>query len=328
MHWQTGLLQQPWQANLERFLGLSSASGLHLPAARLLCAVPSHANNILCADPIHLQADRDTAKLIPAPMLSLSNDEEMALMKDINVFLEADEMLLTHRDSNEKGARNGWYLSGRDGSQLESCPPSFVANRNASAYLPEGEDSGQWRRLMTELQMLLHAHPVNEQRVQSGKLPINSLWFWGGGAVYSSLEKATNAVPFTGTIYADDDFTCAVCVDLQLPCKSLAQFDPLEAEGSIVIDTRIASAIFEQNEVEMNKVIAQINEQWLEPVYKRVHKGEISQLLILNEDGDKGALTRELLLTQIRSKNPILRAFNAIKLPEFIQRLLPNTKGG
>ncbi len=72
----------------------------------------------------------------------------------------------------------GTYLSGMDASQLESFPPSFLANRNASAYLPDGEDSGQLRRLMTELQMLLHAHPVNEERERLGKLPVNSLWFW------------------------------------------------------------------------------------------------------------------------------------------------------
>jgi hypothetical protein len=324
MQWESGLVQQPWQAKFEHYLGLVESSGLHLPTARLMCDGHSETQGLVCADPVHLQADRDTAKLLPAEMLGLSEEEAEGLLKDINAFLLADNMFL----SRQRG--RGWYLSGMDASQLESFPPSFLANRNASAYLPDGEDSGAWRRLMTELQMLLHAHPVNEQRERLGKLPVNSLWFWGGAPLYSSLAAAPKPKTVSGsrTLYADDDFTRSACADLQLSCKSLDEFNPLVCEESLIVDTRIANAIFARNEPEMHRVIEQIDQQWLEPIGKRISKGEVQQLCIFNEDGDKGVLTKELQRTQLRAENRLLRALSILKSPAQLRRWFSQRRQG
>jgi hypothetical protein len=43
-------------------------------------------------------------------------------------------------------------------------------------FLPQGADLKHWQRLLTELQMLLHSHPVNAARAQRGAPPINSFW--------------------------------------------------------------------------------------------------------------------------------------------------------
>jgi hypothetical protein len=49
--------------------------------------------------------------------------------------------------------------------------------------LAGGADRGVWLRLQSEAQMLLHDHPVNRERAARGWPPLNSLWFWGGGAL-------------------------------------------------------------------------------------------------------------------------------------------------
>ena len=43
-------------------------------------------------------------------------------------------------------------------------------------FLPQGADLKRWQTLLTELQMLLHSHPVNTSRAQRGAPPINSFW--------------------------------------------------------------------------------------------------------------------------------------------------------
>jgi hypothetical protein len=326
MQWQTGLIQQPWQANFEQHLGLSEASGLHLPAARLLSEGQSDSSGIVCADPIHLQADRDTAKLLPAEMLNITDEEADGLLKDINEFLKADDFTLFRIKDR------GWFLLGMDASSLASFPPSFLANRNASAYMPEGEGSGQWRRLMTELQMLLHAHPINERREQLGKLPINSLWFWGGAAPYSEEgvleDSAESASTPIGTVFADDEFSRAACAQFQVPCRSLNEFDPMHCENALVVDTRIAKAIFARDESGMHRVIEQINQGWLEPISQRINSGEVQELLIVNEDGDRGALTKEMLLAQARSENPLAGILSKLRVPEQLKRWFNGTKQG
>jgi len=45
----------------------------------------------------------------------------------------------------------------------------------------QGADRAFLARLLTEAQMLLAAHPMNLQREEEGKAPINSIWLWGGG---------------------------------------------------------------------------------------------------------------------------------------------------
>ncbi len=50
-----------------------------------------------------------------------------------------------------------------------------------SRNLPSGADAGTWKRWQNEIEMLLHAHPVNIAREAEGLLPANGVWFWGGG---------------------------------------------------------------------------------------------------------------------------------------------------
>lgn len=64
---------------------------------------------------------------------------------------------------------------------------SEVMGRDIRPYLPEGEDALHWRMLMNEMQMLLHDHPVNEQREQARQLAINSVWLEGGGRLPQRL---------------------------------------------------------------------------------------------------------------------------------------------
>ena len=46
-------------------------------------------------------------------------------------------------------------------------------------FLPTGEDARRWQRLLNEIQVTLHNHPVNAVREAAGRRTINSLWFWG-----------------------------------------------------------------------------------------------------------------------------------------------------
>jgi len=60
---------------------------------------------------------------------------------------------------------NNYYLTGMPASELDTWPTHAVANGKIADYLPRKTAAGDWRRLMTEVQMLFHAHPVNIARV-------------------------------------------------------------------------------------------------------------------------------------------------------------------
>ena len=65
-----------------------------------------------------------------------------------------------------------------------SATPSGAA-RNLEEAMPTGEAAPLMKRLMTELQMLLHEHPVNVARARAGLPEINAVWLHGGGSIVS-----------------------------------------------------------------------------------------------------------------------------------------------
>jgi hypothetical protein len=65
-------------------------------------------------------------------------------------------------------------------------------------FMPAGDDAAAHDRLLSELQMALHDHAVNQQRVAEGKRSVNSLWFWGGGI---APKKTARSVP---PLFAED----------------------------------------------------------------------------------------------------------------------------
>lgn len=129
------------------------------------------------ADPVHLVLQRDSFSLAaPVPLL-LAEEESAALLETLNKHFAADGLaFLAGRDGH-------WYLRCDSAPAIRTHAPGQAAGRDIQAFLPDGADAGYWRQLSNEIQMLLHAHPVNAKREADGYLPCNSLWFWGAGVL-------------------------------------------------------------------------------------------------------------------------------------------------
>jgi hypothetical protein len=62
------------------------------------------------------------------------------------------------------------------------APVWRTANRPLDDHLPQGPRGAEWRRWLTEAQMLLHEHPLNAEREARSLRPLNALWLSGGAA--------------------------------------------------------------------------------------------------------------------------------------------------
>ncbi|MBF0191115.1 MAG: cofactor-independent phosphoglycerate mutase [Magnetococcales bacterium] len=67
------------------------------------------------------------------------------------------------------------------GDRLNSRPPHDITDRPIAGALPEGLDAEPIEALMRASWTFLADHPVNRERVASGKRPANSIWLWGQG---------------------------------------------------------------------------------------------------------------------------------------------------
>jgi len=63
----------------------------------------------------------------------------------------------------------------------QTHPPHDHAGQPITDALPTGTGSGLLRSWMSESQKFLINHPVNQQRIEAGKLPATQIWLWGLG---------------------------------------------------------------------------------------------------------------------------------------------------
>jgi len=64
---------------------------------------------------------------------------------------------------------------------IECTPPHDIQDKDIQDYLPRGDGDETINALMEASIDILTAHPVNRTRIESGKRPANSIWFWGQG---------------------------------------------------------------------------------------------------------------------------------------------------
>jgi hypothetical protein len=66
-----------------------------------------------------------------------------------------------------------------------------MAEMRLSDWWPQEDSLREWRRLLNEIQMVWHEHPVNLARAERGEVPINSLWLFGGAQGWSATQTLT-----------------------------------------------------------------------------------------------------------------------------------------
>ena len=64
-------------------------------------------------------------------------------------------------------------------------------------YIETARTQVPWYRLLNEIQMFLHQHPLNQQRMADGRAAINSLWCWGGDRLPNNFRAEV-------TVFCDD----------------------------------------------------------------------------------------------------------------------------
>ncbi len=111
--------------------------------------------------------------------------------------------------------------------------PDFEMDVDIQQLLPQGKNGAELRRLLTEVQMLLHDHPVNAQRERSGLRTVNAIWLSGLGD-FESLQPL--ALP---RVWSDEPFVRGLCRlhearCLPLPRTALELLSSVESGVAVV----------------------------------------------------------------------------------------------
>lgn len=129
----------------------------------------------VCADPIHLRTDANSAVVLGRERFDLRPDEAQELVSSLEETLGGDGWHFHY------GTPGEWYLQTPRGAAPTGIPRDKIVGRDMRLLTRSSLGDRTWLARLTEIQMLLYRHPVNQAREARGELAINSLWCWGLG---------------------------------------------------------------------------------------------------------------------------------------------------
>lgn len=180
----------PHERALARSLGLPVVDG-QIPWAAWQAHKHTHLANAggawafvsLC----HWQADKKQVTMHQIPMHDLSQAESDTLRAAMQPFFTEDGITL-YPDTPGR-----WLAHGAVFAKLATASPDRVSGRNLEPWMPMAAQAGGLIRLVSEMQMLLYTHPLNDAREARGALPVNAIWLSGSGALPGTPTDAGNA---------------------------------------------------------------------------------------------------------------------------------------
>ena len=257
-----GIALRPWQRGLLEALNVSSSIGGSAALSALGADLPmADASCCLHAQPVHLTAGLDSVTFATLPAQGrASAAEHEALTATLRAYFPVDGFML-HLAERE------WFLSTSRALQIETSTPDAAASNELQKTMPGGADARVLRRLMTELQMLLHEHPVNQARAHAGLPTLNALWLWGAEPLGSERAASLPAA------FAEDSFTRGVYR------LHGAKTQPV-ADAASLIESLQESALV----VVPATSLENLQNDWIEPLVRGLAEGRVDRLdLVLDE---------------------------------------------
>ena len=163
---------------------------------------------IAAADPVYLEPRLDFLWLHAVEQDEMSTTDLGGLIDHLQQTLGEDQ--------RSGFTRLGAYSYLRSNEVLATADVSAVVvdQCNPGDYLPDGPASAAYRNLLSEIEMALHEHEINQQRLAAGQQPVNSLWIWGGGAAPPVVSR------YQPPLFADDPLLLGYWASASAPASS------------------------------------------------------------------------------------------------------------
>jgi hypothetical protein len=259
---------KPWQRGLLHALQLDEGAcpSAALSAVGAGITATDDSRDWLHAEPIHLAVGMKEVTLVPLTFTaSLTKEERDALSTRLQEHITNEGFELRPTASSE------WLVGSTRPFNVQSVCTEYAMRSEWNAVLPKGEGSGHIRRLMTELQMLLHDHPINEARALRNVPSVNALWLWGSG-VAAAARKAGKS----HACFGDNDYLRGIC---SVNGWNAPSYD-------VSVDAAIGQAKQDQTTVFVltNLLAADFDTRWLAPAVAALKRDAISRLeLVIDE---------------------------------------------
>lgn len=226
----------------------------------------------LRADPVHLQADQDRLLLFAGDALGLRTGEVDQLRAIFNEHFGERGWRL------ETPLPQRWYLGIAEPPRMHAPAVDEVIGRDINHRLPDGEQGALWRAALNEAQMLLHTSPVNAERERRGELPVNSVWFWGGGAPAQPVARVWAGV------CSDEALSRGLALHSATPAvlfpDTFARWLEQAAETDyLAVTDRLQRAHLAGDLPQWREAVVALERDWLAPALQALRSGRMEALV-------------------------------------------------
>jgi hypothetical protein len=179
----------PHERALAQALGMDVGDG-RVPLGGLLAAgagLPRDGRVWARVSPSHWHLGTEQVTMRDPADLALDDGDARALFESARTWFEADGFAL------HWVAPTVWLMAHPCLEGLRCASLDRVSGRNVDLWLGADPSARPLRRLQSEVQMLWHAHRVNQDREGRGLEPVNSFWVDGCGPVPAAEVLARQA---------------------------------------------------------------------------------------------------------------------------------------
>jgi hypothetical protein len=125
----------------------------------------------------------DGATLVPAAGLEIAQAEADRIVASLNEHFGG-------RASFVATAPGQWCARIETEAEFPGVAPADLAGQAVDSHLPGPREAA----FLNEIQMVLHDHPVNDEREARGAPVVNSLWLWGSGKLPASATGPWHSI--------------------------------------------------------------------------------------------------------------------------------------
>ncbi len=240
----------------------TDASWQGLPMAQAFDRKRVHKpERLLLSQAIHLQPDLHSAVIVPIQINQRNSVDLNNIIKDLNDLFKVDCYI--------ENIATGLYLLRLEKFDAPTHYPHIlsVLGKNANPYIDQSRRDLRWYKLLNEIQMFMHQHEINQQRILCGLLPINSFWFWGAGNVSQVLD------PKPGW-FCDDPVLNRFAESLGLTPESCSALgaNP-EPANIVVVDLRVVEFLKTTTDTGIDQLLLDIDSNLLKPIATITSRG-------------------------------------------------------
>lgn len=236
------------------------------------------------ADPVHLRLLRDRLVVLPGDALRITKGEADSLCAALNTHF-AGRLALRVADPLRWSAQLGAPLAlGND---------SALALAGATAAPGGAADA-----LLTEIQMALHAHPVNEAREARGEPAVNSVWLWGAGTAPRNVSAPWQSVTAADPLARGLARAAGARGRAASPASTWLERTPEEGRHLVVLDSLRPFAALSDTEG-FARAFQALEQEWFAPLLGALRDGRIGMLTVHVPDASE-ALSVETVRGDLR----------------------------